>query len=82
LFTKNTLHPNFFPETPEINLFNPFNILNSFLGVSSMPMVSITVIDMTNSNFDIKQKIPRGLSSKYNELLLEDFPQISSQFIF
>jgi hypothetical protein len=47
-----------------------------------MPMVSITVIDMTNTNFNRKQIIPRGLSSKYNELLLEDFPQISSQFIF
>jgi hypothetical protein len=49
-----------------------------------MPMISITVIDMTNSNFNFnrKQHIPRGVSSKINEMLLEDFPQISSQFIF
>jgi hypothetical protein len=47
-----------------------------------MPMISITVIDMSNSNFNRKQKIPRGVSSQINEMLLEDFPQISSQFIF
>jgi hypothetical protein len=45
-----------------------------------MPMISITVIDL--SNFDMKQNIPRGVSSRINEMVLEDFPQISSQFIF
>lgn len=57
-------------------------MLNSLFGLPSMgmaiemPMVSITIIDMT------QQKIPRGLSLRNNEMLLENFPQISSNYLF
>jgi hypothetical protein len=52
--------------------------------MSDMPMVSITIIDMSQQNSKIypNTKIPRGLSLKNNEMLLENFPQISSNYLF
>jgi len=47
-----------------------------------MPIISITIIDMTNPNMYPTSKNPRGLSLKNNEMLLEDFPQISSNYLF
>ncbi len=85
LFT-NPLQSNFEPIS-EPNLFsilNPINILNSLFSDQSMkidlPMISITVIDMTNLNRN--SNITEGLYLKNNKMLLEDFPQISSNYLF
>ena len=66
------------PETSFLDSFNPMRLVESFMQMASMPLVSITIIDMSNnSQMDKFNKQPTN-----QQLFLEDSPQISSKYFF